>query len=243
MSPQSSGTRTRNRRFHVVPSAFAVHSPGFHRRNSHHNNGSDNCWREFTPAAFATVEAGFEPAWACARTMYSQPAFACRFCRSVKIRPTNHFGETLHGIDVVPTCIRPERRRRGFHRADAAGLQGHRFNHANPVPRIERSFGELGDHVKDAVSESADVENVRVLDRLRCCVRLHVNADELGGRIAGLKDRPLIHCLGASAAESAVVRRIDPGLVVRDIDHQIAHSVAAIQFRQRRRAVGAAARQ
>src|SRR5437762_12250275 len=92
---------------------------------------------------------------------------------------------------------------------------------------------EFRDHVKDLIRESADIENVLALNGLHRAIRLHVDTSETSVWIALLESIPLSHGCGATASAG-----VNPRLVIRNKDHEIALGLTAVEQRQRRAAVG-----
>ena len=73
----------------------------------------------------------------------------------------------------------------------------------------------VAEQLEDDVREATDIQDRRIVVRLRRAVRLQIDADQLRVRVALLEALPLAHRRRATAA------RVDPRLVVRDVDHQV----------------------
>src|SRR5207247_10833631 len=112
-------------------------------------------------------------------------------------------------------------------------LQRHRLDHTDPVVSVQFTARELRDHFKDLIRESADIENVLTLNSLYRAIRPHVDTSQTSVRIALLERIPLSH--GCRAATSA---GINPRLVIRNKDHEIALRLAAVEQCQRSATVG-----
>src|SRR5579885_3164111 len=110
------------------------------------------------------------------------------------------------------------------------------LDHADPVVCVETVGGELSDHFKDVIREAADVENVRRLGCLHSRVGLDVNAGEARARVTSLERGPLLH-----RRRAAATARVNPRLVVRDVDDEVALGLALVQETERRAAIRAAA--
>src|ERR1044072_8024339 len=102
-------------------------------------------------------------------------------------------------------------------------LQRHRIDNADPVISIQMAASKFRDHVENLIRESTDIENVLTLNRLHCAIRLHVDTSQTSFRIALLEHIPLSHHFSA-----AVSTRINPRLVIRNKDHEIALCSATV---------------
>jgi hypothetical protein len=99
----------------------------------------------------------------------------------------------------------------------------HRLDLTDPVVSVQFTTREFRDHFKNLIRESADVENVLTLNGLHCAIRLHVDASETSQRIALLERVLLSHRRSTASATG-----VNPGLVIRNKDHEIALRLAAI---------------
>src|SRR5687767_10013802 len=107
---------------------------------------------------------------------------------------------------------------------------------------IEIPVSEFRHEGEYLIRKSADVQNVGPILGLRVSVRLDVNTDELRIAISRLELVPLLHRLGGASAPMTVVRRIDPRLVIRNVDQHVTLSFATVQFSKRSRTVCSTAR-
>src|SRR5437588_2646247 len=150
-----------------------------------------------------------------------KPSRHCSFpseCSHDSIRPLP-ISDCEMRIADLRSPIRPQSEIR-----DPQLSKRHRLDHTDPVVCVQFTACEFRDLIKDLIRESADVEAVLALDGLHCAIRLHVDACETSVRIALLEHIPLSHrsCAAASAG-------INPRLVIRNKDHEIALSLTAVE--------------
>src|SRR5690349_7265111 len=149
-------------------------------------------------------ETGFEPDCPCTHT-----------CIRHNFQGPTRFAETIpsQGVcAVVPTAFGP-----------SSFLQRYRIDNTDPVISVQLTARELRDHVENLIRESTDIENVFTVNRLHRAVRLHVDANQTSRGIALLEHIPLSHHLRAAASTG-----INPRLVIRNKDHEIALRLALV---------------